>query len=48
MGMPAVTADADRLIDRQPPEKRHGKSGRQLLAAAVAEDVAFVMAVRHA
>ena len=41
-----VAADANRLVDRQPAEERHVQLLGHLLAAAVAEDVGDVMAVR--
>ena len=45
-GTPRVAAFANRLIDRNAAEERHAELGRHLLAAAVAEDVGLVLAVR--
>ena len=42
----AIAADADRLVERQPAEERDIELVGHLLAAAMAEDVGLVMAVR--
>ena len=43
---PTIATQADRLIHRQAAQERHIQRSRNLLPAAKAEDVAFMVAVR--